>query len=149
MTNPIADSLNRDFPDVREELARAFLETQINLLGAAVLPCEEEGLQGLMLQAFDVNENISPLKVTLFPLTARSKSSRSWFGAIPWDFYVRIYVEEIPELDEYTTGESLDELFFTTLSTHQNSGANLIAFVLDSLRDEFGLQLTLCASSTD
>ena len=149
MTNPIADSLNRDFPDVREELARAFLETQINLLGAAVLPCEEEGLQGLMLQAFDVNENISPLKVTLFPLTARSKSSRSWFGAIPWDFYVRIYVEEIPELEEYTTDESLDELFFTTLSTHQNSGADLIAFVLNSLRDEFGLQLTLCASSTD
>jgi len=146
MTNPIADSLNRDFPDVREELARAFLETQINLLGAAVLPCEEEGLQGLMLQAFDVNENISPLKVTLFPLTARSKS---WFGAIPWDFYVRIYVEEIPELEEYTTDESLDELFFTTLSTHQKCGADLIAFVLNSLRDEFGLQLTLCASSTD
>ena len=149
MTDPIADSLNRDFPEVREELARAFIETQVSLLGAAVLPCEEEGLQGLMLQAFDVNENIGPLKVTLFPLTARSKSSRSWFGAIPWDFYVRIYVEEIPELEEYTTDESLDELFFTTLSTHQKGGADLIAFVLNSLRDEFGLQLTLCASSTD
>ena len=149
MTDPIADSLNRDFPEVREELARAFIETQISLLGAAVLQCEEEGLQGLMLQAFDVNENISPLKVTLFPLTARSKSSRSWFGAIPWDFYVRIYVEEIPELEEYTTDEVLDELFFTTLSTHQKCGADLIAFVLNSLRDEFGHQLTLCASSAD
>ena len=144
MTDPIADSLNRDFPEVREELARAYIETQISFLGAAVLPCEEEGLQGLMLQAFDVDENIGPLRITLFPLTAISKSSRSWFGAIPGDFYVRFYFEELPELGEDTTDEYLDELFFTVLSTHQKSGADLIGFALKSLLKEFGLQLTLC-----
>jgi len=143
--DPISESLNRDFPDVREALARTCIETQLHLLGAEVLPCEEEGQEGLMLKAYDVNDNLSPLKVSLFPLTAKSKTQRSWFGAIPWDFYVRFYVEEIPELDEYSDDAALDECFFTTLSTHQKGGADLIAFLLNSLRDDFGLQLTLAA----
>jgi hypothetical protein len=145
MTDPISESLNRDFPDVREALARTCIETQLHLLGAEVLPCEEEGQEGLMLKAYDVNDNLSPLKVSLFPLTAKSKTQRSWFGAFPWDFYVRFYVEEIPELDEYSDDAALDECFFTTLSTHQKGGADLIAFLLNSLRDDFGLQLTLAA----
>ena len=145
MLDPIAESLNKDFPEVREALARTFIETQLGILGAEVLPCEEDGQEGLMLKAFDVNDNLSPLKITLFPLTAKSKSQRSWFGAIPWDFYVRFYVEEIPELEEYSDEAALDECFFTTLSTHQGGGADLIAFLLNSLRDEFGLQLSLAA----
>lgn len=145
MIDPISESLNRDFPDVREALARTCIETQLQILGAEVLPCEEEGQEGLMLKAYDVNDNLSPLKVSLFPLTAKSKNKRSWFGAIPWDFYVRIYVEEIPELDEYSKDDMLDECFFTTLSTHQKGGADLIAFILNSLKDDFGLQLTLAA----
>lgn len=145
MIDPISESLNRDFPDVREALARTCIETQLQILGAEVLPCEEEGQEGLMLKAYDVNDNLSPLKVSLFPLTAMSKTKRSWFGAIPWDFYVRIYVEEIPELDEYSKDDMLDECFFTTLSTHQKGGADLIAFILNSLKDDFGLQLTLAA----
>lgn len=145
MIDPIADSLNRDFPDVREMLAITCIETQLHLLGAQVLQCEEEGQKGLMLKAYDVNDNLSPLKVSLFPLTAKSKTQRSWFGAIPWDFYVRFYVEEIPELDDYSDDTVLDECFFTTLSTHQKGGADLIAFLFNSLRDDFGLQLTLAA----
>ena len=149
MTDPISHSLNRDFPEMREALARTYIETQLELLGVAVVPCEEEGIEGLMLQAFDVNENLSPLKVTLFPLTTVSKSIRSWFGAMPWDFYVRVYVEEIPELDKYTCSEKMDELFFAVLSTHQKCGADIMAFVLKSLREEYGLQLTLCARIDD
>lgn len=145
MIDPIADSLNRDFPEVREMLAMTCIETQLSLLGAEVLLCEEEGQVGLMLKAFDVNDNLSPLKVSLFPLTAKSKTQRSWFGAVPWDFYVRFYVEEIPELDEYSDDSVLDDCFFTTLSTHKKGGADLIAFLLNSLKDEFGLQLTLAA----
>ena len=145
MIDPIADSLNRDFPEVREMLAMTCIETQLSFLGAEVLLCEEEGQVGLMLKAFDVNDNLSPLKISLFPLTAKSKTQRSWFGAVPWDFYVRFYVEEIPELDEYSDDAVLDECFFTTLSTHKNGGADLIAFLLNSLKDEFGLQLTLAA----
>lgn len=145
MIDPIADSLNHDFPDIREALARTYIETQICLLGATVLPFDEDGQSGLMLKAYDVNDNLSPLKVSLFPLTAKSKTQRSWFGAIPWDFYVRFYVEEIPELDEYSDDAVLDECFFTTLSTHQKGGADLIAFLLNSLRDDFGLQLNLAA----
>ena len=143
MTDPIAESLNRDYPEVRESLALVLIETQIELLGAAVCRYEEDGLQGLALQAFDVNENLSPLKITFFPLTAKSKTTRSWFGAIPWDFYVRMYVEEMPELDEYTTDEKLDELFFAVFSTHQKHGADLIAFLFNSLRKEYGLQVCL------
>jgi len=145
LIDPIADSLNRDFPEVREMLAMTCIETQLSFLGAEVLLCEEEGQVGLMLKAFDVNDNLSPLKISLFPLTAKSKTQRSWFGAVPWDFYVRFYVEEIPELDEYSDDAVLDECFFTTLSTHQKGGADLIAFLLNSLRDDFGLQLTLAA----
>lgn len=143
MTDPIAESLNRDYPEVRESLALVLIETQIELLGAAVCRYEEDGLQGLALQAFDVNENLSPLKITFFPLTAKSKTTRSWFGAIPWDFYVRMYVEEMPELDEYATDEKLDELFFAVFSTHQKHGADLIAFLFNSLRREYGLQVCL------
>ena len=149
MTDPITESLNRDFPEVRESLALVQIETQLEVLGAAVCRYEEDGLTGLALQAFDVNENLSPLKITFFPLTAKSKTARSWFGAIPWDFYVRMYVEEMPELDEYTTDEKLDELFFAVFSTHQKHGADLIAFLLNSLRKEYGLQLTLCARNAD
>jgi hypothetical protein len=147
--NPLAESLNRDYPEVREALALIQIETQLELLGAAVCRCEEDGLEGLVLQAFDVNENLSPLKITFFPLTAKSKTARSWFGAIPWDFYVRMFVEEMPELDEYTTDEKLDELFFAVFSTHQKHGADMIAFLLNSLREEYGLQLTLCARNAD
>lgn len=146
MTNPIADSLNRDFPEIREALARTYIETQLGLLGVAVIPCEEEGLEGLMMQAFDVNENLSPLKITIFPFTAISKSMRSWFGAIPGHFYVRFYVEEIPELDDFSDDSDLDELFFAILSGHMKSGVDLITFILSSLKQEFGLQLTLCAA---
>lgn len=149
MIDPIAESLNRDYAEVRETLALVQIETQLEILGAAVCRYEEDSLLGLALQAFDVNENLSPLKITLFPLTTKSKSERSWFGAIPWDFYVRMYVEEMPELDEYTTDEKLDELFFAVFSTHQKHGAGLIAFLLNSLRDEYGLQLTLCARKRD
>lgn len=149
MTDSIAESLNRDFPEVRECLALVQIETQIEMLGAAVCRYEEEGLQGIALQAFDVNENLSPLKITFFPLTAKSKTSRSWFGAIPWNFYVRMYVEEMPELDEYTSNEEMDELFFAVFSTHQKSGAELVAFLLNALRQEYGLQLTLCARIDD
>ena len=145
MTDPISHSLNRDFPDLREALARTYIETQLGLLGVAVTPCEEEGIEGLMLQAFDVNENLSPVKITLFPLTSISKSRRSWFGAIPWDFYVRFYVEEIPELDDYSDDSVMDELFFATISGHKNCAADLIAFLLNSLIQDYGLQLTLYA----
>ena len=147
--DPISDSLNHEYPEIREELALTQIEVQLQLLGAAVCRIEEEGVTGLALQAFDVNENLSPLKISLFPLTAKSKNSRSWFGAIPWDFYVRIYVEEIPELNEYTCDEKMDELFFAVLSTHQKGGADLVAFLLNSLREEYGLQLTLCARIDD
>lgn len=149
MTNPSAESLNQEYPEVREQLGRASIETQISLLGAAVIPCEEQGLQGLMLQATDLNEHLGPIKVTLLPSTPGLKSSRSWFGAIPQDFYVRFYIEEIPELKEYTSDESLDELFFTTLCTNQKSAADLISFVLNSLRDEFGLELTFCTPKAE
>lgn len=143
--DPIAESLNRDFPEVREQLALAHIEVQLELLGAAVCRYEEDGIQGLALQAFDLNENLSPLKISLFPLTATSKTSRSWFGAIPWDFYVRLYVEEMPELDEYTSDQDMDELFFAVLSTHEQSGSDLVGFLFNSLRKEYGLQLNLCA----
>lgn len=149
MIDPIADSLNRDFPDIREALARTYIETQICLLGATVLPIEEDGQSGLMLKAYDVNDNLSPLKISLVPLTAKSKTQRSWFGAIPWDFYVKIYVEEILELDEYIEDAELDECFFTTLSTHQKCGADLIAYLFNSLRDEYGLQITLAHRDSD
>lgn len=147
--DPLSESLNRDFPEIREELALTQIEVQLQLLGAAVCRIEEEGLIGLALQAFDVNDNLSPLKISLFPLTAKSKNSRSWFGAIPWDFYVRMYVEEIPELDEYTSNEKMDELFYAVFSTHEKCGADLVAFLMSSLRREYGLQLTLCASIDD
>ena len=147
--DPISDSLNREYPEIREELALTQIEVQLQLLGVAVCRVEEEGLTGLALQAFDVNENLSPLKISLFPLTAKSKTSRSWFGAIPWDFYVRLYVEEIPELDEYTCDEKIDELFFAVFGTHQKGGADLVAFLMNSLRKEYGLQLTLCARIDD
>lgn len=146
--DPISDSLNREYPEIREELALTQIEVQLQLLGAAVCRIEEEGLIGLALQAFDVNENLSPLKISLFPLTAKSKNSRSWFGAIPWDFYVRFYVEEIPELDEYTRDEKMDELFFAAFSTHQKHGADLIAFLFKSLRKEYGLQACLYAKES-
>jgi hypothetical protein len=147
--DPLAETLNRDYPEVREHLALTFIEGQISLLGAAVCRITEDGLDGLLLQGFDVNENLSPLKIALFPLTAKSKTSRSWFGAIPWDFYVRIYVEEMPELDECTSDEKLDELFFAVVSTHQSNGADLIAYLMNSLREDYGLQLTLCGRSDD
>jgi len=147
--DPLSESLNRDFPEIRELLALVQIETQLELLGAAVCRYEEDGPTGLALQAFDVNENLSPLKITFFPLTTKSKSARSWFGAIPWDFYVRMYVEEMPELDEYTSNEKLDELFFAVFSTHQKHGSDLIAFLFNSLRKEYGLQLTLCARDSD
>jgi len=141
--DPIAETLNRDYPEIREQLALTLIEEQIKLLGAAVCRVTEDGLDGLLLQGFDVNENLSPLKIVFFPLTARSKTSRSWFGAIPWDFYVRIYVEEMPELDESSADEKLDELFFAVFSTHQSNGADLIAYLMNSLRKEYGLQVTL------
>ena len=147
--DPLAETLNQDYSEVREHLALTFIEGQISLLGAAVCRIAEDGLDGLLLQGFDVNENLSPLKITLFPLTTKSKTSRSWFGAIPWDFYVRIYVEEIPELDENISDEKLDELFFAVLSTHQSNGTDLIAYLMNSLRKEYGLQLTLCSRSND
>jgi len=56
-----------------------------------------------------------------------------------------MYVEEMPELDEYTTDEKLDELFFAVFSTHQKHGADLIAFLINSLRKEYGLQACLYA----
>lgn len=145
----ISNSLNREYPEICEELALTQIEVQLQLLGAAVCRIEEEGLIGLALQAFDVNENLSPLKISLFPLTAKSKNSRSWFGAIPWDFYARLYVEEIPELDEYTSDEKMDELFYAVFSTHQKGGADLVTFLLNSLRKDYGLQLTLCARIDD
>lgn len=147
--DPISDSLNHEYPEIREELALTQIEVQLQLLGAAVCRIEEEGVTGLALQAFDVNENLSPLKISIFPLTAKSKISRSWFGAIPWDFYVRLYVEEIPELDEYTLDEKMDELFFAVLSTHQKDGADIAAFLLNSLREEYGLQLNLFSRIED
>ena len=147
--DPISDSLNYEYPEICEELALTQIEVQFQLLGAAVCRIEEEGLTGLALQAFDVNENLSPLKISIFPLTAKSKISRSWFGAIPWDFYVRLYVEEIPELDEYTLDEKMDELFFAVLSTHQKDGADIAAFLLNSLREEYGLQLNLFSRIED
>lgn len=143
--DPLSESLNHDFPEIREELALTQIEVQLQLLGVAVCRIEEEGLIGLALQAFDVNENLSPLKISLFPLTAKSKNSRSWFGAIPWDFYVRMYVEEIPELNEYTSDEKVDVLFYAVFSTHKKCGADLVAFLMNSLRKEYGLQLILCA----
>lgn len=149
MSDPISDSLNRDYPEVREGLALIQIETQLELLGAEVCRYEEDGLEGLALQAFDVNENLSPLKITFLPLTSKSRKAKSWFGAIPWDFYVRIYVEEMPELDENTSDENLDALFFAVFSTHQKHGADLIAFLLNSLREEYGLQLTLCGKLRD
>jgi len=141
VTNPIADSLNREYPEIREALASAFIESQISMLGVAICPVEEDGIQGLILQAFDVNQNLSPLKVSLFPLTVKSRTQRSWFGAIPWDFYVRFYVEEIPELDEFTSDAQLDELFFTTLSTHEKGGVELLEYLATTLKSEFGLQV--------
>lgn len=141
MTNPIADFLNRDYPDTREDLARTYIETQISLLGVAICPVEEDGIQGLTLQAFDVNRNLSALKVSLFPLTATSRTQRSWFGAIPWDFYARMYIEEIPELDKYSSDTQMDELFFTTLSTHEKGGVELLEFIATTLKSEFGLQI--------
>lgn len=111
------------------------------MLGVAICPVEEDGIQGLILQAFDVNQNLSPLKVSLFPLTVKSRTQRSWFGAIPWDFYVRFYVEEIPELDEFTSDAQLDELFFTTLSTHEKGGVELLEYLATTLKSEFGLQV--------
>lgn len=141
MTNPIADSLNREYPEIIEALASAFIESQISMLGVAICPVEEDGIQGFMLQAFDVNQNLSPLKVSLFPLTVKSRTQRSWFGAIPWDFYVRFYVEEIPELDEFTSDAQLDELFFTTLSTHEKGGVELLEYLATTLKSEFGLQV--------
>lgn len=149
MNEPLSDSLNRDYPEVREALAVVQIETQLELLGAAVCRYEDNGLNGLGFKAFDVNENLSPLKITLFPLTATSRKAKSWFGAIPWDFYVRIYVEEMPELDEYTTEEKLDELFFAVFNTHQKHAADLIAFLFNRLRDDYGLQLTLCGRERD
>lgn len=147
--NPLAESLNRDYPEICEELALTQIEVQLQILGAAVCRVEEEGLTGLALQGFDVNGNLSPLKISLFPLTAKSKNSRSWFGAIPWDFYARLYVEELPELGEYTSDEKMDELFFAVFSTHKKSGADLVAFLLNTLRQEYGLELTLCARIDD
>jgi len=59
-----------------------------------------------------------------------------------------MYVEEMPELDEYTTDEKLDELFFAVFSTHQKHGADLIAFLFNSLRKEYGLQACLYAKES-
>lgn len=145
----ISDSLNREYPEIREELALTQIEVQLQLLGTAVCRIDEEGSTGLALQGFDVNGNLSPLKISLFPLTTKAKNLRSWFGAIPWDFYARLYVEELPELDEYTSNEEMDELFFAVFSTHQKSGAELVAFLLNALLQEYGLQLTLCARIDD
>ena len=56
MSDPISDSLNRDYPEVREALALIQIETQLELLGAEVCWYEEDGLEGLALSEKDIPE---------------------------------------------------------------------------------------------
>lgn len=141
MSDSTMNALNRDYPDIREELALTQIEIELQMLGMAVCRVEEKGLIGLILQGFDLNERLSPLKISIFPLALKSKKTCSWVGALPFNFYARFYVEELPELNEYTTEKDLDDLFFSTYSTHQKSASDLLDFLLNTLRMESGLEL--------
>jgi hypothetical protein len=142
MLYPSADSLNWSYPDIREDLARTLIETQISLMGIAICQIEESGVKGLLLQAFDLDENLSQIKVTLLPEVGKSKFKRTWFGENPLDFYSCIYIEELPKLSDSTTESKLDELFFTVFNIHEKGSEEILALVISKLQSDFGLTVS-------
>ena len=138
-----ADNLNKEYPDLREDLAATYIEEQLRLLGVAVLSEHEEGERRLVLCASDEDSNLNYVKVTFCPYREGREVPPSWLDPNSNGFRVRAYVEELPELDENSTEEIVDNAFFAVRELTALDGRELLTKLLNNLSEDFSINLCL------